>query len=477
MYWAIVVLSTLVFFLAAAVVVYVIRDARHQGREEILGEVRNRCEEDRALVLQLYQVRQEMDQQKAEAALAFAQREAAQLAQAVPIAPPLDYRRSTEQRKQLKSFSFDAKDLPGPNPFLTGTSSESSASSADLPTSSRQQQPLEVVADVHASPKQQQPQQKEVVAQAAPPQRPKVVAAPKQQQQPQLEEVVTQAEPPQQPKVVVAPKQQQQPQLEEVVTQAEPPQRPKVVAAPKQQRQQVEEAEDMPKFSLAFHGIRAKLEKIFEPRPVHTKPKKQQQLDRAVATDEQQQQGQQEVVAVVAEEPMQPLREVVVAEKPKQQQPKQAAVVEPEQPFQQQQHADKYGTPQGPKLELVAAAPSQTATIRRPSIKTRRAPPPPTLPKPKMPVSSSTLPRPRKEQPDQPEVNTAGAAQAASNANQAAQESLYEKKKPPLPIRQSSLRRTRSVPLRVGSKQDLPTSYLVAYNLFDDEMEQFETYV
>ena len=124
MYWAVVVLATLVIFLAAGMVVYLIRDARHQGREEIIHQVRVQGREDRAFFVELYQVNRERDQQRAEAAQAFQQREAAYHAEQVPISLPLDYQRCntlSERKNELKSFSnepatFDNQ--PGPNPFL-----------------------------------------------------------------------------------------------------------------------------------------------------------------------------------------------------------------------------------------------------------------------------------------------------------------------------------------------------------------------
>ena len=409
MYWAVVALGTLVFFLAAVVIVYLIRDARHRGREEILTEVRHQGQQDRTLLLELYQSNLE----KNFAAQAAQQRDAAKLAEAVPIALPLDYRRrstASERRQAMKSFS-DQRNYPlGLNPFER----RASASFAQPP---QQPEAVVVAAQVHAAPQQQQQQPKAVVVAAeayAAPQNPKaaVVAQPKQlPQQPEAVVVAAQAH--------AAPQQQQQPKI--------------VAAAQPEQPQLLNEVEVVPKFSLAFNGIRAKLEKLFEPRP----QQQQQHQPKVVAAKKQQ---QPEQVVADAQEAHPP--EAVVA-KPQTQQPPVQAVVDSGQP---------------------------TATIKRPSAKMRRAPPPPTLPKPKMASDAgasrgTTLPRPQKQQQTMASNEGASALnQATSSAN--LNQAQATKRVPPPPQRRSSLRnlsslrRSRSVPMKDLSKRDFSTQFL-----------------
>ena len=476
MYWAVVALGTLVFFLAAVVIIYLIRDARHRGREEILTEVRHQGQQDRTLLLELYQSNLE----KNFAAQAAQQRDAAKLAEAVPIALPLDYRRrstASERRQAMKSFS-DQRNYPlGLNPFER----RASASFAQPP---QQPEAVVVAAQVHAAPQQQQQQQPEAVVGAQPeqpqqhpevvvvtqpkqpPQQPEAVvvaaqvhAAPQQQQQ-QPKAVVVAAEAyaaPQHPKaaVVAQPKQlPQQPEAVVVAAQAhaapQQQQQPKIVAAAQpEQPQLLNEVEVVPKFSLAFNGIRAKLEKLFEPRP----QQQQQHQPKVVAAKKQQ---QPEQVVADAQEAHPP--EAVVA-KPQTQQPPVQAVVDSGQP---------------------------TATIKRPSAKMRRAPPPPTLPKPKMASDAgasrgTTLPRPQKQQQTMASNEGASALnQATSSAN--LNQAQATKRVPPPPQRRSSLRnlsslrRSRSVPMKDLSKRDFSTQFLDEHDLWDDE-ERFVTYV
>lgn len=210
----------------------------------------------------------------------------------------------------------------------------------------------------------------------------------------------------------------------------------------------------MPKFSLAFNCIRAKLERIFEPRPL----KQQQHEADVLAVVDEQQQHQLEVVKVVAAP--KPQGEIVYA----------SLVFKP---------------PQGPKREPVAAdSGQQTATIRRPSTKKNQAPPPPTLSKPTLPFAGEakggTLPRPQKPPPAPPTsvASTQAASSAASSV--ALNQVATRRAPPPLPQRRSSLRslnslrRARSVPMEANFK--LPVKFLNDYDLWDED-ECFVSYV
>ena len=479
MYWAVVILGTLVFLLAAAVIFYKIRDARHQGREEILGEVRERANEDRALVVEMYRIRQEMNEQKALADQA-AQREAAQLAKAVPIALPLDdqcYSSAPEPRQAMTSFSNNTKHRPGLNPFEP---------QASVPEP-QQQQRRTVVAEVHAAsykplppplPPQPQPQQPKVVAQLQP-QQPKIVAA--TAEQPQPTKVVAPPQP-QQPEVAAERKPstaEQQPQLEVVTASAEQSQQPKVVAATAEQLQQpkivaatAEQPQQQvvkspPRFSSAFNGIRARLEHIFEPRPT--------QQQKVVAS--------KQLKAVTQPQP--PLPEVV-AEADKQQQPQPpqiaASVQQPPQgaagvPQQQQKSEVVYASLVFEQPGNAAAA-SEGAT-KQPNAKKQPAPPPPTLPKPKMPYAGiskgGTLPRLRKVSPPVEGASSQAASSVALN------QAVPTRQAPPPPPQRrsslrnlSSLRRSKSMPMEANLK--LPVKFLNDHDCWDNEA-MFVSYV
>ena len=102
MYWAVVVLGTLVFFLAAAVIFYVIKDARHRGREEIVNEVRS--QHNQALWLEFHHT-----QRQAEAMQAAQMAEAAKRSETVAL--PMMVRHNSVR-----------EDYPsGLNPFIRGS--------------------------------------------------------------------------------------------------------------------------------------------------------------------------------------------------------------------------------------------------------------------------------------------------------------------------------------------------------------------
>ena len=283
MYWAVVALSTLVFLLGAAVVVFLIRDTRHRGREEILRHVQNETQEVRALCLELHHTKQELEAAK--------MAKEAKRGEEIPFAfpPKTPHNLVPEERKVINSFS-NPNYRPELNPFEV----------RELVSKQQQQQLQEVV----AVPNQQQQQQRPEVAVAAS----KALAKPAQ------------------------------PKPEIVVVAAE------VHAEPEKQQQQrpLDEAEAMPKFSLAFSGIRTKLENLFEPRPV------------------QQPQLQPEVVAVVATPKKQP-EQVVVEAAPPQHQPEAVTGTHAAQPQQGEvvYASLVFKTPQGGKQEPVAAAPIQ----------------------------------------------------------------------------------------------------------------------
>ena len=243
----------------------------------------------------------------------------------------------------------------------------------------------------------------------------------------------------------------------------EQPQPPEVVAQPQQQ-----EAKSAPRFSSVFSGIRARLEHIFEPRNVVAQPHQfeavaqPQQPEVVAETDKRQQPQQPEVV-------------VETGNRQEQQPPQAAAGVQ-----QQQQKSEVvYASlvfPQ-PKVQ----EPNNATTIQAPSMKLKRAPPPPVLQKPKMPYAGisrvGTLPRPRKT----PMPAEGASSQAASSMalNQAVP---TRQAPPPPPQRRSSLRnlsrlrRTRSMPMRDFSKRDLPVQFLNDYDLWDED-ECFVSYV
>jgi hypothetical protein len=383
----VVLLATLVFLLAAAVMVYLVRDARHRGREEILRQVEQQTREGREFWLEFYAGKREV-----EAMEAAEMAEAAKCGKPVPISLPLTIRHHLPplEKKELKTFNHEAAAAFYPrelNPFENGSSDSLASSSSAY---QQQQQPLAVVAKVHAT-----RQQQAVMAEAH--------AAPKPQQA-----VVAKV-----PAALELRQQHQQQEQQQAVV-------AEVHAAPKPHQQVVatngmaSEAEVMPRYSLAADGIRARLEQIFEPRITQSPPK---------TTAPEQQQKQPEIIYA--------------------------------------------------SLVFDHVAPRQTATIKRPSTKTRRAPPPPPLPKPEAGghsacYTTATLPR-----RCQASV-VAGSAQAATNNARGAGET--HKQAPTLPRRTSSLRRSRSMPMKAGSRRDLPTQFLDANNLWDEE-ENFVSYV
>ena len=454
-YWVLVALATLVFLLGAAVIAYIIRDTRHQGRKEILRHVQSETQEVRALCLELHQAKQELEAAKQKLEAAKMAKAAKADEELLLVSPSKILHNSVgEEQKVINSFSNPTY-RPELNPF------ENQAAVSKQ----QQQQPLEVVAEVVAVPKQQQQQPL------------KVVAAPMQQLQKQ------------QPlKVVAAPMQQQEQLLE-------------VVVAPMQQQQQ-QKAEAAPGLFSAFDGVRSKLENIFEPRPVkqrqhqqkvvvtadvHPRPKK---LTRAV--EDAQQQEQPEVINVVAAPQQQQKSEVVYA-----------SLIFPQ--------------PKGPQPKNAMAAFGQKEAASHPSIKMRKAPPPPTLVKPKIPLAgiarAGTLPRSQKSPPreegasnqadlalSKPKMSFAGIARggtlprtqkpppreewAASNLvlNQA-DAAASRRAPPPPPQRRSSLsrslnslRRKRAIPTGFESKKDFPSEFLTKYGLWDED-ECYVTYV
>ena len=408
--------------------VFLIRDARHRGRKDILKEVRTN--QDPTLLLEFHDVKRKVEAMEAAEAAGAAQR-----GKPVPIVLPLTNRHNvvSEKREEMNSFS-------NPNyrsPFVREASVSSTSAKIDVVAHDQQQQQHKDVANDHVVPKQHQ-QPTEVVVE--------VHAEPRQQQQPVVAK--TRANP-----------QQQEQQPEVVVVAAKVP----APLEPQQQQQPLDVVEAKPRFSSALSDIRSKLEHIFESRSVQQKqqepevvvvaarPDKQQQPRQVVATVQQQQQQQQEVVdaSVLAK----PEKEIIYA----------SLVFKP---------------PLGPKRELVAVAPGQTATIQRSSIKMRRAPPPPTLHKPALPFAGvakgGTLPRPQKLVP------TMASHQATSSAalDQAAGATPTKGDPPPPPQRQSSLRSLNSLrrarPMRAESKRDITTQFI--NGLLEDE-DHFVTYV
>ena len=419
MYWAVVVLATLVFFLAAAVVVYLIRDARHKGQAEILRHVQSETQEVRALCLELHQAKQDLE--------AAQMAEAAKRGEDVLFALPSKIRNNSvrEERKAINSFS-NPNYRPELNPFENGASESPVPSTSAEKRQPQQQQPeaVVVIADVHAKPNR-----------------------PQQQQQPP-EEVVVVAE--------VHAKQTRRKQQQH---------QPEIVVVGEVVPQQQLEAKEMPKFSSNLNGIRSKLEHLFEHRPL-------QQPQPVVADAQQQQQHQPEAVAVTKPQP-------VVAVVDKQQEHQHLAVAKPEKEIIYASLV--FRPPQGPKRELVAASPCQTATIKRPSTKPRKAPPPPSFSKPELPFAGvakgGTLPRPQKPPPPPPTNVASNQAASSVTLNQASRKAA-----PPPPRRRSSLRslnslrRSRSTLMKLDSKIDLPTKFLNDYDLWDED-EQFVTYV
>jgi len=100
-----VILAAIVLLLLAASVVFLIREGRHQGRREILGQVMFQAQEDRAFYMGLFAARREAEAhwepiQAAQAA------EAAARGEVVPIVVPLSVQHCqvSDHRKDLKSF-------------------------------------------------------------------------------------------------------------------------------------------------------------------------------------------------------------------------------------------------------------------------------------------------------------------------------------------------------------------------------------
>ena len=413
MYWAVVVLATLVIFLAAALIVYLIRDARHRGQADILRLVQNETQDVKALCLDLNHAKQELE--------AAQMAKAAQQSEELVLTFPSKIRNNSirEEKKVINSFT-NPNYRPELNPFENGASALPSPSTKKRQQQQQQPEVGVVVADVHAQPNRHKQQQQ-------PPEG--VDAAEVHAEQ------MTQKQQQQQPEVVV---------VDEVVPQQQQP-----------------EPETMPKFSSAFNGIRSKLERLLEPQL-----QQQPQPEPVVA----QQQKHSEAVVQAKHQPA----EAVVDE---QQQHQREAVAKPEKEIIYASLVFK--PPQGPKRELAAPAPSQTATIKRLSVRRRKAPPPPTFSKPELPFAGvargGTLPRPQKPPPAPP-----------TNWNQAASSAALDQapgKAPPfLPQRKSSLRslnslrRSQPIPLKLDSKRDLPTQFLNDYDLWDED-ERFVTYV
>ena len=129
LYWAVVILGTLVFFLAAAVIFYLIRDARHRGREEILQEVRT--QHNQALWLEFHHTKRQ-----AEAMEAAQMAEAAKRSEVLALPLMVGNNSVQEERKELESFG--AQYPPDLNPFLRG--SRTTSFMAPAPQQQQQQQ-------------------------------------------------------------------------------------------------------------------------------------------------------------------------------------------------------------------------------------------------------------------------------------------------------------------------------------------------
>ena len=405
MYWAVVALATLVFFLGAAVVVFLIRDARHRGRKEILKEVRTN--QDPALLLELNDVKRKVEAMEVAEAAGAAQR-----GKLVPIVLPMTNRHNvvSEKREEVNSFS-NPNYRPELNPFESAYE--------------KQQQQRKVVEKVHTAPEQQQT---EVVAE--------VHAEPKQHQP---------------PAVHANPKRKKQQQPEVVVVAAEVPARP-------EQQQPLDVVEAKPRFPSALSDIRSKLERIFEPRLVQQQQPEPEAVGVAAKPEKQQQPEQ-----VVADVPQQHQREVVAANglaKPEKEIIYASLVFRPPQGPKRELVAVAPGqtaTIQRSSIRMRRAPPPPI--LSKPELPFAGVVKGGTLPRPQKlaPAMASNQ-----------AASSVALDQAARNAPIERAPPPPPQRKGSLRSL-NSLRRKQAIPTRIESKKDFSSEFLTKYGLWDED--------